>query len=93
LKRRLGGAPSSSRVGFDAQSIVHRDPELLLASKIALRCPDRDVTEKELDLIQFAAGKVAKTCAGTMQVVWRELVDARASCSRADDIPAAFAVV
>src|SRR3954451_6424247 len=41
----------SSGIGFDSQSVVHGNPELLLASKIALRCLDGDVSKQELDLI------------------------------------------
>jgi hypothetical protein len=68
----------SSGIRFDAQSVVHGDPELLLASKVALSRLDGDVAKQELDLIQFAAGKMAKTGAGAPQVVWAKLVDARA---------------
>jgi hypothetical protein len=49
------------------QSVVHSNPELLLASEVALRCLDRDVTEQELDLIQFAAREVAKTGARALE--------------------------
>jgi hypothetical protein len=34
-------------------------PELLFASEVALGRLNRDVPAEELDLIQFAAGKVA----------------------------------
>src|SRR5439155_7989416 len=43
--------------------------------------------EQELDLIQFAPGKMAETGAGTPQVVWGQLVDAGATRGRADNIP------
>jgi len=49
----------SSGIRFDAQSVVHGDSELLLASQVTLSRLDRDVAEQELDLIQFAAGKMA----------------------------------
>ena len=77
----------SSGIGFDSQSVVHGNPELLLASEVALRRLDGDVAEQELDLIQFATREVAETGAGAPQVVRRQLVDAGASRSGADDIP------
>jgi hypothetical protein len=49
----------SSGIRFDTQSVVHGNPQLLLASKVALRRLDGDVAEHELNLIQFAAGKMA----------------------------------
>ena len=49
----------SSGIRVDAQSVVHGDSELLLASQVTLSRLDRDVAEQELDLIQFAAGKMA----------------------------------
>src|SRR5947209_2971407 len=72
---------------FNAQSIVHCSPELLLASEVALRRLDKDVAEQELDLIQFTAGEVAQTSAGTTQVVRGKVVDPRACRGGSDDIP------
>jgi hypothetical protein len=77
----------SSGIGFDSQSVVHRNPELLLASKIALRCLDGDVSEQELDLIEFATLEVAETGTGTAKVVRGKLLDAGASRRGADDVP------
>jgi hypothetical protein len=82
--RRWSG---SSGIGFDSQSVVHRNPELLLASKIALRCLDGDVSEQELDLIEFATREVAETGTGTAKVVRGKLLDAGASRRGADDVP------
>jgi hypothetical protein len=41
-----------------------RNPELLLASEVAFGCLDGEVAEQELNLIQFAACKMAETSAG-----------------------------
>jgi hypothetical protein len=60
---------ASSGIGFDSQSVVHRNPELLLASELALGRLDGDVAEQELDLIQLATRDVAKPGAGAPQVV------------------------
>jgi hypothetical protein len=45
----------SSAIRLNSQVVVHRDPELLLASATTLRRLDRDVAEQELDLIEVAA--------------------------------------
>jgi hypothetical protein len=45
------------------------------------------VSEEELDLIQFAAGEIAEARARPSQVVRRELIDASAVGSVADDVP------
>lgn len=47
--------------GFDADLAVDSEPELLLATKVMFRCLDGHMTEKKLDLVQFAAGEMAKT--------------------------------
>jgi hypothetical protein len=59
------GACRSSGIGLDADPVVHRDSELLLASEVALRHLDRHVAEQELNLIEFPAGKMAETGART----------------------------
>lgn len=43
----------------------------LFATEISLGCLNRNVTEQELDLLQFASGGVAKPCTGSAQVVRR----------------------
>ena len=42
--------------------VVHSEPELLLATEVMFRRLDRYVTEKELNLVELAAGQMAKTC-------------------------------
>jgi hypothetical protein len=61
LKDPPSRASGSSGIGFDSQSVVHRNSELLLASEIALGRLDGDVAEQKLDLIQFATREVAET--------------------------------
>jgi hypothetical protein len=80
-------AARSTGIGFDSQSVVYSGSELLFASEVALRGLDGDVSEQELDLIQFAAGEMAETGAGAPQVVRGQLVDPGASRCRADHIP------
>lgn len=81
------GSHRSSGIGFDSQSVVHGNPELLRASKVAFGCLDGDVAEQELNLIQFAAGKMAETGASAPQVVRSQLVDRGTSRCGADNIP------
>jgi hypothetical protein len=58
--------------GFDAQPVVHCDPQTLLAADVALRCLYRDMPEKELDLLKLAAGIMAESRTGASQIVWRK---------------------
>ena len=46
-------------LGFDAHLVVHSKSELLLAAEVNFRRLDGYVTEKELDLVQLASGKMA----------------------------------
>ena len=77
----------SSGIRFDSQSVVHGNPELLLASEVAFGCLDGDVAEQELDLIKFAAGEMAETSASAPQVVRSQLVDRSTSRCGADNVP------
>ena len=45
LKRPPWPWGRSSGIRLDSQSVVYRDPELLLASKVAFGCLDGDVAE------------------------------------------------
>jgi hypothetical protein len=47
-------APSGG-IRFDPQSVVHGNPQLLLASEVAFRGLDGDLAELKLDLVKFAA--------------------------------------
>ena len=49
----------SPAIRFDPQSVVHGNPELLLASEIPLGRLNGDMSEQELDLVQFATREVA----------------------------------
>lgn len=88
-KTRPGGGASPG-IGFDSQWIVHGNPELLLASETPLGRFDGDMSEQELDRVQFATHQVAKTGTGASQVVRRQLVDTRASRRGINDIPQHF---
>ena len=46
---------------FDTDEIVHGSTDSLLAAEIAFGCLHGYMPEQELNLIQFAAGEMAKT--------------------------------
>src|ERR1019366_2411419 len=48
----------SQRVWFQANPIIHRVSKTLFATQVAFRCLHRDVPEQELNLLQFAAGRL-----------------------------------
>lgn len=52
------GDPDTMRssLWFDADPVIHSRADALLAAEISLRRLDRDVSEQELDLLQFASG-------------------------------------
>ena len=51
------GAP---RLRFDADVVVHSPANPLLAAEIAFSCLHGNVTEKELDLVQFSTRSMAQ---------------------------------
>lgn len=73
--------------GFDAQPVVHCDPQTLLAADVALRCLYRDMPEKELDLLKLAAGIMAESRTGAPQIVWRKTWNIHTRGSLLDDVP------
>src|SRR5580692_9332195 len=56
-------------IGSEVKQIVHRMPEILFAAEIPFRCLDRCMAEQELNLLQFAAARVAQLRTGPPQVV------------------------
>ncbi len=72
---RAGSIPDLSAVRLDADPIIDRVMKALLTAKIFLGRLDRDVTEKELDLVQFASGIVTQTGTGPTKVVWGEVLN------------------
>ena len=64
--------PDPLKRGFDADLVVYRSLQTLLASEILLRRLHRDVAEQELNLLQFASGCMTKACTGPAEVVWRD---------------------
>jgi hypothetical protein len=78
---------SYSGLRLKAQAVVHGASEFLFAPKVAFSCLDRYVTEQKLNLVKFAAGQMAQSCAGTTEIVRRELLDARTGGGGLHDVP------
>jgi hypothetical protein len=53
--RQLFQNPGDSGIGFDSDPIIDRRPNPLLAAKVSLGCLNRDMSQEELDLLQFAS--------------------------------------
>src|SRR5438876_10277056 len=51
--------------------------EMLLAAKVAFRRLNRGVTAQELNMLQLTATSVTQLCAGSSQIVWGDMVQAR----------------
>ena len=47
--------PRDSGIWFDSDAIIDRRPNPLLAAKVSLGCLNRDMSQQELDLLQFAS--------------------------------------
>jgi hypothetical protein len=61
--------PRDSGIWFDSDAIIDRRSNPLLAAKVSLGCLNRDMSQQELDLFQFAACSVAQTSARPTQVM------------------------
>src|SRR5207249_8076317 len=75
---------------FDADLVVYRSLQTLLASEILFRRLHRDVVEQELDLLQFASDCVTQACTGPAEVVWRDFRQAELCGIFLHDMPDDF---
>src|ERR1041385_5858299 len=53
---------------LDAHAVIYCNAQFLFAAQVTLCCLDRDVSEQELNLIEFAAGEVTEPGATAPQV-------------------------
>lgn len=58
-------------LGLDAHPAVYRVPKLLLATEITLGGLNGDVAEQKSNLVEFAAGLVTQTGAGSPKILRR----------------------
>jgi hypothetical protein len=77
----------SRRVRFQANPIVHRVAETLFAAQVPLRRLHRDVSQQELNLLQFTAGLMAKTGTRPTEVVRCEERNLTLLCFLLHDTP------
>src|SRR5713226_7852861 len=71
----------------EIKKIVHRMSEILLATKITLRCLDRCMPQQELNLLQFAAAAVAQFCTSSPQVMRRNPLQSSSLAAGLDHVP------
>ena len=63
-------------LGFDADVVVHGSVDPLLTTEITFGCLHRNVSEKELDLIQFSASGMAQLRARATKIMRCESAEA-----------------
>jgi hypothetical protein len=81
------GLRRSLQVRFQPNPIIHRVAETLLAAQVPLRRLHRDMPQKELNLLQFTAGLMAKTGASPAKIVRRERRNLTVHCFLFHDTP------
>jgi len=86
-RSQLRGRPSGV---LQADSVIHRMAQLLLAPEISLGCLNRRMTQKKLDLLEFSSRQMTKSRACTAEIVWSEVLDSRLACRSFDDMPDCF---
>jgi hypothetical protein len=82
--RDLGG---SLGIWFQPDPIIHRVAETLFAAQIPLGCLHGNVPQKELNLLQFTTGLMAKTGASPPKVMGRERRNLTTLCFLLYDTP------
>ena len=74
-------------VRSEVKKIIYRMSEILFAAEIAFRRLDRCVAQQELNLLQFAAARVAQLRTGSPQVMRRNMLQARSLAASLDHVP------
>src|SRR5262249_34429120 len=78
---------SRDLIGFDSKFVVHSSAQLLFTSQVPLCRLNRNVPEKELNLIQLAASEMTQTRTGPAEIVRCKLFDSRAPRCTFDNLP------
>ncbi len=89
---RIVGNPSTGLTvalgkWLDSQAIIDRSLDSLFPAEVVLRGLNRDVAKQELNLIQFASGRMIKSRATTPKIMRSQSGDAGSSRILADDMP------
>ena len=87
LTYRFALLPGCHLLRFDTHSAVNGEAQFLLATEVALRRLDGDVSKQELDLIQFATGKTAEPRSAAAQIMRREFLNSGARRGGANGLP------
>src|ERR1022692_1987001 len=82
-----GAQRSASCSRHEWQAIIHGSAEILFASDVALSRLNGCVSQKELDLFQFATSGVTQTGARPPQIMRRERLDISSVCAGLHDVP------
>src|SRR5713226_8665818 len=61
--------------------------EILFAAEIAFRCLDGCMPQQELNLLQLATARVAQLRAGSPQIMWCNMLQARSLAAALDYVP------
>lgn len=78
---------SHGRIRLNPEAIVDGASKLLFAPEVPLRRLNRNVSQQELNLVQFSAGDVAQPRTRTAEIIWRQPLNSRASRRRPNDAP------
>src|SRR3954453_5651741 len=84
---RKGRVIRPSQSWFNADFVIHGEPELLFTAEVMFRCLDGHVTEEELNLVELAARQMAKTRTCPSQIVRRQFVYAGSLGRSLNDLP------
>ena len=74
-------------VRSEVKKVVYRMAEILFAAEIAFRCLHGCMPQQELNLLQFAAARMAQLRTGSPQVMRRNMLQARSLAAALDYIP------
>ncbi len=77
--------PLQSR--FNSDFVVHSEPEFLFTAEVALCYLYGNLAEQELNLVEFAAGEVAKPRICSSEIMRRQLVYAGSLGRSLDNLP------
>jgi hypothetical protein len=68
-------------------TVIHRLPQFLFGSKVALRGLNGGVPEQKLDLFEFTSALVTEACTAATQIVRCDMVDAGITGTPSYDVP------
>jgi hypothetical protein len=79
-----------SRTRFDSDLIIHRRSNSLLATQVAFRRLNGNMSQKELDLFQLSSCSVAQASTGPTKIMRSQLLQSNPLCRILHDVPDGF---